>query len=87
MATVHVRVPAALRAYWGGEAHASVEADTLGDALAALGPLASRVLDDRGEVRRHVQVFVNHVVARDPRARLAEGDTIHILPAVSGGSI
>lgn len=83
--SVRVHVPAALRAYWGGGSDARVEAATLAEALAALGPLSSRVLDDRGEVRRHVQVFVNQALVRDVGARLAEGDVIHILPAVSGG--
>jgi molybdopterin converting factor small subunit len=85
VARVRIRVPAALRDYWGGGAVVVVEVATLAEALVALGPLASRVLDDQGEVRRHVQVFVNQVSTRDTRATLRDGDTIHILPAVSGG--
>lgn len=83
--SVRVRIPAALRAYWGGGAVATVDAATLGDAIVALGDLSSRVLDDRGEVRRHVQLFVNEELVRDVRAPLADGDVVHILPAVSGG--
>lgn len=82
---VQVLIPAALRQYWGGGAKVTVEAKTLGEALGALGSLSSRVLDDAGHVRQHVHVFVNQAAAKDLSARLAEGDTIHILPAVSGG--
>jgi len=79
-------VPAALRQYWGGGAKVVVEARTLAEALVGLGALSSRVLDDAGRVRRHVHVFVNQRPVADLEAPLAEGDVIHILPAVSGGS-
>lgn len=86
MPRVRVRVPAALRALAGGAASVDVEGRTLGEALQALGPLAPRVLDDAGNVRRHVHVFVNAAPARALDAPLADGDVIHVLPAVSGGS-
>lgn len=86
VARVRVRLPAALRPLAGGAAQVDVDAGTLREALVALGPVASRVLDDAGAVRRHVHVFVNAAQARDLAAPLAEGDIIHVLPAVSGGS-
>jgi sulfur-carrier protein len=82
---VRVLVPASLRQYWGGGAQATVEAPTLAEAIAALGPLATRIVDERGALRRHVNLFVNEEHARDLARPLAEGDIIHILPAVSGG--
>ena len=86
MPRVVVRIPASLRAYWGGGPTHETDAATLAEALRSLGPLTSRVLDDAGAVRRHVHVFVNSAQAPLERA-LAEGDVIHILPAVSGGWI
>lgn len=86
MARVQVLVPAALRQYWGGGAKLDVEAATVAEALGSLGSLTSRVLDDAGRLRRHVHVFLNHSAVADIEARVAEGDIIHILPAVSGGS-
>lgn len=80
-----VHIPASLRSYWGGGARHETDAGTLAEALATLGPLSSRVLDDAGAVRRHVHVFVNHQQATLDRP-LRDGDVIHILPAVSGGS-
>lgn len=86
MGKVTIRVPASLRQYWGGGASATVEAATLADAIQALGPLASRVLDDRGDIRPHVNLFVNSAAAKRLDRRVEDGDIIHILPAVSGGS-
>ena len=85
VARVRVKVPAALRALSGGAAALDGEGRTLGEALQALGALVPRVLDDAGNVRRHVHVFVNSAPARALDAPLAEGDIIHVLPAVSGG--
>ena len=84
MGRVRVKIPASLRQYWGGGPEMVVEAGTVREALGALGPLSTRVLDDAGAVRRHVHVFVN-LAAAPLDARLADGDVVHILPAVSGG--
>lgn len=85
MGRVQVLIPAVLRDYWGGGSKVALEVSTVGEALAALGPLASRVLDDAGRVRRHVHVFLNRDAVSDLAKPVADGDVIHILPAVSGG--
>jgi sulfur carrier protein ThiS len=71
---------------------ADVEAETVGDALAAV--FASRpalrgyVLDDQGAVRRHVAVYVNGQPIKD-RALLTDAvrprDEIYVFQALSGG--
>jgi molybdopterin converting factor small subunit len=47
------------------------------------------VCDETGNVRRHVNVFVNSGNTRDLptglETRLEPGDVVSILPAVSGG--
>lgn len=78
-------VPAALRSYWGGGARATVDARTVAEALGSLGSLSTRVLDDTGALRQHVHVFLNQAAVKDIAAPVADGDIIHILPAVSGG--
>jgi len=64
------------------------DADAL-EALARLHPgLRDRVVTEQGEVRPHVNVFVEDVNIRDARGlqtRVPEGCEIAILPAVSGG--
>ena len=48
------------------------------------GALEGWILDERGVVRRHINVFVNGEVA-EPDSPVAESDRIEILPAISGG--
>jgi MoaD family protein len=65
---------------------------TVGDALASVAArwpaVTDRVLTEQGELRRHVNVFVGEESIRfldGLTTTLADGDTITIVPAVSGG--
>ena len=65
---------------------------TVRDALAELGkrePAAlDRMMNERGELRQHVNVFVNEENIRfmDGLASpVADGNTIYVLAAISGG--
>ena len=46
--------------------------------------LAGWILDERGHIRRHINVFVNAEQATEEDA-IAAGDCVDILPAISGG--
>jgi molybdopterin synthase sulfur carrier subunit len=87
-------LPGALQPYAGGRPEVAIEARcrTVGDALGALaeryGGVVDRVVDERGEVRRHVNVFVDGDDIRfleGLSTPVGEGSTIVIFPAVSGG--
>jgi molybdopterin synthase sulfur carrier subunit len=65
---------------------------TIGDALAALGKrspgVLDRLVDERGDVRMHVNVFRNGESIRfldGMRTAVPEGGSILILAAISGG--
>ena len=87
MATVRLRGP--LKRLAGDEAAHDVDAETIGDLLRALErdhpDLRGWILDERGVIRRHLNVFVNgeRVGAEAP---VAAGDAVDILPAISGGN-
>jgi len=90
---VHVLVPGPLQPFSGGQSRISLGtrgtvADALGE-LAALHPgVRERVLDEKGEVRPHINIFVGEENIRDASGlatRLPEDCEIAILPAVSGG--
>ena len=91
--SVTIHVPSMLRAYSGGLGELALTAATVREALAQIeqrhAALYRSVCDETGSVRRHVNVFVNTTHIRDLEAldtKLASGDVITILPAVSGGS-
>jgi molybdopterin converting factor small subunit len=71
---------------------AQVAGSTVGDALAAVfashPALRGYVLDDQGALRRHVAVYLNGELVKDPiklSDPVAERDEIYVLQALSGG--
>jgi sulfur-carrier protein len=89
---VIIHVPGALRAYCGGSDQLYTSALTVRAALDDLerhqSALYRNVCDETGAVRRHLNVFVNADNVRDLNGidtKLAPGDVLTILPAVSGG--
>jgi molybdopterin synthase sulfur carrier subunit len=89
---VTVLVPTMLRGTCGDAATLAVAADSVRAALAVLErlhpSLHRSVCDETGAVRRHVNLFVNEDNVRDRSGidtPLAPGDSLTILPAVSGG--
>ena len=93
MSNVTIRIPTPLRTYTGGADEVRVQAQTVGEALDALGAahdgVLSRILNAAGEPRPFVNIFISgdNVRGRDGLASaVAEGDVITIVPAVAGGS-
>ncbi|MGY8826697.1 MAG: ubiquitin-like small modifier protein 1 [Candidatus Latescibacterota bacterium] len=89
---VTVNIPTPLRKLTNNQSEVEIEAATVGelvDALeAAYTGIAEKLLDDSGEIRRYVNVFVNDEDIRflDGKATpLKEGDNISIVPAIAGG--
>jgi len=91
---ISVIVPNALTPYTRGVGTLVVTepCTTVGDALAAvaarLPALTDRVLTEQGELRRHVNVFVGEESVKfldGLSTPVADGTTITIVPAVSGG--
>jgi sulfur-carrier protein len=87
-------IPGPLRQHTGGRSHVVVEpgALTVGDALASLWRehpgLRDRILNERGEVREHINIFVGEENIRycgGLAAVVKNGAAITLVPAVSGG--
>jgi molybdopterin synthase sulfur carrier subunit len=76
-----------LRAIAGSDAHA-VGGATIGELLRALEAdrpsLGGWILDERGRIRRHINVFVNGVQGGEDTP-VGERDRVDVLPAISGG--
>ncbi len=93
MARVEVTIPSVLNKN-AGERKVSVEADTLKDAIDSLvkmmgNDFARKVLDSNGKPKALINIYIN---GRNSRfsggldARLNDGDSVVILPAVAGGN-
>ena len=77
-------LPGLLAAEAGGEKRFELDAASVGDALRAL-PVADLVLDERGEVRPLVHVYVDGERARDLAAPVGVASRIRIVAAIAGG--
>ena len=90
---IDVRIPTILRNYTGGEKAVEGSGDTLADLLVDLDSrhpgLRDRLVKD-GSLHRFVNIYVNDEDVRflgALDAKLNDGDSITILPAVAGGAL
>ena len=86
MAVLCVRGP--LRKLAGGQSEHELDGATVIELLRALearhGELIGWILDERGGIRRHINVFVNGERGRETTA-VASRDRVEIVPAITGG--
>ncbi len=86
MAVVCVRGP--LKQLAGGRSQHRLGGTTIGEALAALEgehpAVRGWILDERGAIRRHINVYVNGERGGEQTPVGAE-DRVDVLPAISGG--
>ena len=63
--------------------------ETIAELLRALElahpSLAGWIVDERGLIRRHINVFVNGERGRE-ETPVADGDRVEVLPAITGGA-
>jgi molybdopterin converting factor small subunit len=73
----------------GGNHRLDVSGATVGEVLRALEQdwpkVTGWILDEHGQVRRHVNVFVNGE-RTDASAAVSATDQLHVLPSITGGS-
>jgi molybdopterin synthase sulfur carrier subunit len=88
----NVRIPTPLRKLTLGQELVSVPAATVGELIIALEAkhpgLRERLLDDKGQVRRFVNIFVGEEDIRFQKGLdtpLADSSDVSIVPAIAGG--
>lgn len=86
MALVYVRGP--LKTLAGGQAQHQLPGDTI---VAVVGQLEADhpalrgwILDERGSIRRHINVYVNGERGAE-QTPVGADDRVDVLPAISGG--
>jgi sulfur-carrier protein len=87
-----VRIPTPFRSLTQQQSEARMAGNTVGEVLENLGKrfpgIAPRVLDDKGAVRRYINIFHNDEDIRflqQLATPVKEGDHITIVPAMAGG--
>jgi sulfur-carrier protein len=86
---VKVRIPTPLRSYTGQQPVVEAAGAHLETVLADLDRrfpgLRFRMVDEQGNLRPHMKVFVNTEAVRDLTTPLAPDDEVTIMQALSGG--
>ena len=92
--TVLVRIPTILRSYTGGSAEVTAPEGTLREVIAGLDAaypgLGGRILDEGGQVRRFVNVYVGEEDVRFAQGLdtpVPAGTRVSVIPAVAGGAL
>ena len=92
MTTATVRIPTPLRKYTEGKDEVSVSGANVRELLdnldGAHSGIGERIRDDKGEVRRFVNIFVGDEDIRFLEGLdtpVKDGDEISIIPAIAGG--
>jgi sulfur-carrier protein len=90
--TVNVRVPTILRTYTGGASQVSAEGSTLAEVLDSLDAsyhgIKGRIIDEQGDLRRFVNVYVGNDDVRfldGLETKVGDGAEVSVIPAVAGG--
>lgn len=90
--TATVRIPTILRTYTEGESEVTADGATLAEVLddldAHYSGIKGRILDDQGDLRRFVNVYVGNDDVRfldNLDTPTPDGTQISVIPAVAGG--
>ena len=83
-----VRLRGQLKTLAGGRPEQAVDGATVGALLRELEraypALGGWILDERGQIRQHINVYVNGEYGKED-ATVGPDDRIDVLPAISGG--
>jgi molybdopterin synthase sulfur carrier subunit len=89
---VRVRVPTPLRRFTSGNGEVTAAGASLKDVINDLENrhpgMRDRLLDEKGEIRRFVNIYVNGDDVRfldQLNSAVKDGDDISIVPAIAGG--
>jgi molybdopterin synthase sulfur carrier subunit len=90
--SVRVRVPTPLRRFTAGVDEVPADGDSIKKVIEDLERhhpgISERLLDEKGEVRRFVNIYLNGDDIRflnQLSSKVKDGDDISIVPAIAGG--
>lgn len=84
-----VRIPSPLRSYTNGAATTRADGTTIAEVLADLDRrfpgMRFRMIDEQDRIRQHIRLYVNTRAATNLGERVAAGDEVHLICALTGG--
>lgn len=84
-----VKVASPLRSYTNGRASVTADGATVRELLAHLDRrhpgMRFRMIDEQDRIRPHMRLFVNTAAVDRLDVAVREGDTLHLICALSGG--
>jgi sulfur-carrier protein len=87
-----VRVPSLFKYYLEGQTEIHLPGQTVSETLQALArefpKIGTHLFDSKGQVRRHINLFVNADNIRDLKGLetpVGEQDVVKVVPSVTGG--
>lgn len=91
--SVRVRIPSPLKSLTGGkdviECKGNTVGEVIGEVISAYPQLRERLCDEKGDVRRFINIFLNDEDIRfmeNLETPVNDGDSLSIIPAIAGGS-
>jgi molybdopterin synthase sulfur carrier subunit len=90
---IEVRIPSPLKSLTGGEGVVQGKGSNVGEViqqiLSTYPGLRERLCDEKGDVRRFINIFLNNEDIRfldNLDTPVTEGDSLSIIPAIAGGT-
>jgi sulfur-carrier protein len=86
---MNVRIPSPLRSYTAEASAVNATGSTVHEVRQDLDRqfpgLCFRVVDEQGQLRKHMRIFINDDMTRDLTDPVTEDDEVTLLQALSGG--
>ncbi|MDR1651586.1 MAG: MoaD/ThiS family protein [Synergistaceae bacterium] len=90
---VTIQIPAALRAFAGGQSEAPAEGATAGEVIAAFAEaypdIKAHLYDEAGALRSFINVYVGDTNIKNLEGTdtpVKDGDSVMLVPAIAGGT-
>ena len=86
---MNVRIPTPLRSYTAEQSVVAAQGSTVAEVLDDLDRqfpgIRFRMVDEQGQLRRHMKIWIGEDAVRDLSAALRDSDEVTIMQALSGG--
>ena len=86
---ITVKIASPLRSYTGGQNAVTGDGATVTEVLEDLERrytgIRFRMIDEQNRIRQHIRIFINNDAATTLQEPVRDGDTVHLICALSGG--